>query len=182
MALFTKAGTRVLGADTSNFHVAAAVEVPRVGRTVVGIVYVPPARQGHLRLKYGDIWQDIMESIRTLQMAHNIVLHNFMILGDMNAHVGTEPMGTPTEQVLTGHRLQNHRGFQILATRHSRCMVPRDPRGEAMSRQMRKWDSMVLNGRCEGDVRGTPTFVWDGGAKGSVIDYAVVHNTASANM
>ena len=57
-----------------------------------------------------------------------------------------------------------------------------DLRGEAIFRQLKRENLIVLNGRSAHDGIGQQTFVWDKGQWGSVLDLAIVPETLSADL
>lgn len=64
--MFVQTGTKVLASLKSNFAVAAALQVPKVGKLVVVAVYIPPVRAGFSNVKYLEVWDGIVEMVHTL--------------------------------------------------------------------------------------------------------------------
>lgn len=50
-----------------------------------------------------------MEAENTLQLAHNIASTDFALIGDFNAHLGSERVGCITEHLLLSGRNDTHR-------------------------------------------------------------------------
>ena len=55
-----------------------------------------------------------MEAVRTLQLAWAVAPSRFTLLGDFNAHIGTECAGVVPEEYCVAARQSGFRGFPLL--------------------------------------------------------------------
>lgn len=101
-----------------------------------------------------------MEAVRTLQLAWAVEPSRFTLLGDFNAHIGTECAGVVPEEYCVAARQSGFRGFPLLSTRHSRCQAALNPRGQSLLRRISSEHLLVLNGRSARDSCGAITMVW----------------------
>ena len=90
---FREGGGTLLGTESTQWFVAAAVELPGGLRFLVVGVYVPPHESSNVRVKYVDILGTLHETVGRLSLAHSIPLSRVLMVGDWNAHVGRLPCG-----------------------------------------------------------------------------------------
>ena len=78
-----------LGAVVEEHWLAVAVRVAALGDMVVVAAYLPPLRRGAGPVGYREWWAGMLESGRRLQMRCSVADSRLVLLGDMNAHLGT---------------------------------------------------------------------------------------------
>ena len=92
--MLIREGVNVIDALKAQFHIAIVVEVPNIGSFIVVAVYIPPVQQCYKAYKFSDICDELMESVRDLQLAQKVPKDNVLIIRDFNAHVGAQWGGT----------------------------------------------------------------------------------------
>ena len=93
---------KVLGVAKSAYHVSLAVAAPKL--CVVTAVYIPPTQVGYSAMGYSKMWEVIVESVRTLQIQHQVPVMSQVLMGDFNAHIGTNKAGTVPDHILLERR------------------------------------------------------------------------------
>lgn len=53
---------------------------------------------------YSKMWEVIVESVRTLQIQHQVPVMSQVLMGDFNAHIGTNKAGTVPDHILLERR------------------------------------------------------------------------------
>ena len=93
---------KVLGVAKSAYHVSLALAAPKL--CVVTAVYIPPTQVGYSAMGYSKMWEVIVESVRTLQIQHQVPVMSQVLMGDFNAHIGTNKAGTVPDHILLERR------------------------------------------------------------------------------
>ena len=57
---------------------------------------------------YSKMWEVIIESVCTLQIQHQVPVMSQVLMGDFNAHIGTNKAGTIPDHILVEHRNANY--------------------------------------------------------------------------
>ena len=97
-----------MGSVVESHWVAATVSDRLLGSFVVVAAYLPLAWRGAGKVTYGEYWAGMLESARRLQLRFGIEGERMVLLGDMNAHLGSLPGGRLSECVLQARRLEGY--------------------------------------------------------------------------
>ena len=109
------------------------IEVPNIGTCILVAVYIPPVQQGYIAYKFSDICDELMESVRDLQLAQKVPKDNVLIIRDSNAHVEAQWGGTLSEQVGIELLHSNYSGFWLTLSQFSQCSQDMGQRGASLN-------------------------------------------------
>ena len=96
---------------------------------------------------YHKMWEVIIESVLTLQIQHQVPIMIQVLMGDFNAHIDTNKTGTVPKHILLERRNADFQGYKVTKARFSHCVHKVDLCREAIFRQLKCKNHIMLNGQ-----------------------------------